>query len=377
MKHHFSLLRFGLVATSIVFLISFNSSFNGQMSEAKAKAPDKIDIDNSKKGGNGGGKGKPTPNEGSPGTPRNANEVSISGDYHPLGIALTAVEILPPEGVGPFGVVVILHGSGGLFVEPHREGGQPGDPCTETIDPQLEHLMELYVNNGMAVVMPSSFYSRDSRFCEDNDPDYLAFAPSNMDDRAEERIAGRTYDLLATVNYICDNQEFDCDRIIFTGKSNGASIATYFAHTHLHLSSETWFIREADKLAEVPYVPIPADRPLPKVVAAISPGCGWHGALPFASDPSTLIENLYYPLVPVFLEIGALDTVPDECTIQVPGYDGRRELQVLEVEQRLNINEEASNYNITVYPNTDHDLVGDPMVGPLIDTKLIEQIEQF
>ncbi len=303
---------------------------------------------------------------------RNDDELIIPPDYHPLGLGLTAV-VDVPEGQGPFPGCVILHGSGGLFRE-----GDYGDPCTEQVESKFEELRELLASEQVAVILPSSFFSRDERFCEDNS-EFIDFAPADYD-RTKKRTALRTYDLLATTNYFCDRSDVDCDNLCFVGTSDGGSVIVHFLHQHLETSFAKFFADDGDELAPIPYVPIPPDRHLPQFAQAISPGCGLHGAVDLEADDPDLqqedIEALYYPAVPLFLDIGENDDVPDECTTAVPGFDGTRQIQIQEVERRLGIAPADSRYRFEIYADGEHDLLGGPY-GDEIREAFLTRVEDF
>ena len=59
---------------------------------------------------------------------------------------------------------------GGLFKEV-----TPGQSCSQDIENNYQNLSDRLMNAGVATIMPSSFYSRDNRFCEDNDNDYVDY----------------------------------------------------------------------------------------------------------------------------------------------------------------------------------------------------------
>ncbi|MGB1276356.1 MAG: hypothetical protein ACPG77_11465 [Nannocystaceae bacterium] len=307
-------------------------------------------------------------------TPRNADEVVIpGGPHHPTGRDLIGVLSLPPDASceAPVPGCVVMHGSGGLF----REAAL-GDDCSEEVESKFRELMDLMRANGVAAIAPASFYSRDSRFCEDNSS-FIDFAPPGYN-REEHRTAIRTYDLLATTRYFCQRKDVDCDRLCFVGTSNGGSIIFHYLHQHLDTSFATFFADEADEIGEVPYVAIPSDRPMPRFAQAISPGCGLNGAIGLEVDDGELqeeeISELYYPAPgsQLYMDLGADDGVPDDCATSLG--EGRREIQALEVESRLGISAEQSRYNYTVYPDGEHDLLGQEPFGDQIRTAFVERL---
>ncbi|MGB1017112.1 MAG: hypothetical protein ACPG4T_23450, partial [Nannocystaceae bacterium] len=306
--------------------------------------------------------------------PRNVDEVVIpGGPFHPTGRDLIGVMSLPPDASceAPVPGCVVMHGSGGLFREEEL-----GDVCSEEVESKFRELMDVMRANGVAAIAPASFYSRDSRFCEDNSS-FIDYAPPGYN-RKEHRTAIRTYDLLATTRYFCQRKEVDCDRLCFIGTSNGGSIIFHYLHQHLDDSFATFFADEADEIGEVPYVAMPKDRPMPRFAQAISPGCGLNGAIGLEVDDGELqeadIRELYYPALgsQLYMDLGTDDGVPDDCAIELG--EGRREIQALEVESRLGITAEQSRYNYTIYPDGEHDLLGQEPFGDQIRAAFVERL---
>jgi len=304
---------------------------------------------------------------------RNAQEFMIPGaQYHPQGIDLRAVVALP-QGEGPFPGCVIVHGSGGVFVQK-----DPDEPCTEEVEKNFKQLKDLLVENGVAAILPDSFSSRGEKFCEDNSG--LANAPPGYN-REQHRIAIRTYDLLAATNYFCDLEQVDCSRLCFVGTSNGGSIIFHYLHQHLDKSFEAFFAdpNQLSKIGNVPYMPIPADRPLPRFAQPISPGCGLNSAIGLEDDAGQLekedITQLYYPAADLFMDIGTNDSVPDDCAREVG--QGRRQTQAEEVVRRLGISQSQSRYRFKIYQGGMHDLLGQTPFGDQIRASFLQRVNDY
>lgn len=282
---------------------------------------------------------------------RNAEEVLIPGSYNLQDQqALTMALALPP-GEGPFPVLLVLHGSGGLFEEI-----TPGQACSETLEANFQGLRNLALSEGFAFAAPSSFFSSDPRCCEDNDPDYLAFCPEKINDRAHRRLVTRLQHLAATMNYLSDHPQLDVNRVLLTGTSNGGSIIFAYLNWFFEENLESFFQDDAAELAPLNFVAIP-HRILPVRADIISPGCGVHGFISFTTDAGAADEDLYSSEVPLDLEIGDQDedSVPEHCTTQVAGWPGEREIQAQLVSGRTG---RPLNFDVTVYPGGKHDLLG-------------------
>jgi hypothetical protein len=277
--------------------------------------------------------------------------VEIDSVYHPLSEVLVAISDIPESATAesPAPVCLILHGSGGLFKE-----GDIGDNCNtqpSNLENNYKNLIDVLAQAQVASIAPSSFVSRDPRFCEDNDDNYFQFvAPpflnpgDGMPLRDEfykmRRILTRTLDAYATINYACSLPEIDCNNICMIGTSNGAStIMSYVANDigrHVKEYSDINQQREfesnnafANRQIAFSNYPLLQDNidtifnqaPKPKFVYAISPGCSLRSLVPTVSPNDVefnIINNLndlYYPnpITTLNIEIGTLDDVPDQC----------------------------------------------------------------
>ena len=320
---------------------------------------------------------------------RNENEFLIPAEYHPLGNELVAVLHLP-EGASaenPVPGCAIIHGSGGLFRE-----NDPGQACSQTLESTYQNLSDRLNTQGVATILPSSFYSRDERFCEDNDSDYLAYGAApffNGDDPISRdtsykirRVAVRTMDMMATMNFFCDLAEVDCSQSCMVGTSNGGtSILGYtaqslpkdllafmgdekrpFEYNSTHQKRLTAF-------ANFPELAVsPAtlqneltERPLPNFAQLVSPGCTMRDLVPDIEPGNENLpfglDELYYPAgtTELTFEVGTDDGVPDECYIA--SGEGLREVQARHFEQESNINPADSRYIVEVHQGGPHSLL--------------------
>ncbi len=335
---------------------------------------------------------------------RNAHELLIDGArFHPYGEDLVAHVRLPPDASAdaPVPACLLVHGSGGLFRE-----GVAGDPCADRLEPSYEILVELLNEAGAAVVAPSSFYSRDPRFCEDNDPDFFGFAPPPFfaadtppDDKTRDtvydirRTAVRTLDALAAMRYAAALAEGDATRLCMVGTSNGGSVMLAYAADHLerhlveYLTPMARTYEDADDLAErvtalETLPPLPpdlearlAERPTPTFVHAIAPGCRLRKIVPTVHpDEALAVEDLYYPEdgVDLVLEVGTMDNVVTGCATEVG--KGIRELQARAVEASRAL--AVSRYTVHVH-EAGHDLLRDGAAGDEIRRRLARLVSAW
>lgn len=307
---------------------------------------------------------------------RNATEFILAADKHPKGVALVT-RVFLPDGTAPtdagaaFPVAFGYHGSGGLHVEP----AMAGDTCTQTMETTYAQMTTHLLSQGVAVVWIDSFFSRDPRFCEDNDPAFKAFAPPVMDSGLQQ-VLSRVYDTVAAETAFCTLPRFDCGHMMRIGTSEGGTAVLVPSHRFLDHSLAQLFVPAGfgNKLAQLPvltYSPLPANRPVPKFVMAISPGCGFFTAIPLSA--AGLTQDLFYPAQDTYIEIGTADSIPDECAVAVG--QGRRELQALEVKSREAIADPAYRYRPTLYPGRPHALW--PAERPALEAKLTTLIQQY
>lgn len=316
-------------------------------------------------------------------------DIAVDAALHPLGESLQAVFVQPPgdpiDGRSTRPACLIAHGSGGLWRE-----NEPGQPCGPELESNFRTLADQLAGMGVASLLPSSFASRDERFCEDNDIDYFQFAgppffnpgdgPVDRDSAYKmRRIAIRTLDLLAGMRYLCERPDIDCNRLCVIGTSNGGSALLGYAandigrHVSEYVDTDTQREHESSSafedrqlaFANFPALPVDVDqemeqRPLPRFAQAISPGCRLRALVPTVHpededfDPAAHLDDLFYPQQPVELqvEIGGNDDVPDECRA-----GGIREAQARAYESLAAI--DPPGYLIEIYPGADHNLLSD------------------
>lgn len=319
---------------------------------------------------------------------RNQNEFLIDGKYHPLGNELVAV-INFPEGASannPVPGCAIVHGSGGLFRE-----NDPGQSCSQQLESNYQRLNDQLIAKGVATILPSSFYSRDERFCEDNDNDYLAFATApffNGNDPIQRnseyknrRVAVRAMDMLATMRFFCDLEQVDCEKACMVGTSNGGtSIMSYTAQSIAEdlpafiddekrpFESNSAHATRSDAFANFPPLTVSpitlkyqmTHRPTPRFAQLISPGCTMRDIVPdIEPEDENLpfgLNELFYPAVGIELtiEVGTDDSTPDECY-----QNGLREVQARYFEQENGINVNDSRYMIQIHQDGEHNLLDD------------------
>ncbi|MCC7344378.1 MAG: hypothetical protein IT573_05520 [Deltaproteobacteria bacterium] len=288
---------------------------------------------------------------------RSVTEYVLSKSRHPQGVGLV-LRVFLPDGSSLFdeGAVYPLafgyHGSGGL----NREPDQAGQECTQELETAYREMTEFLNAQGVAVVWIDSFYSRDPRFCEDNDPDFQQFAPPAMDSNLQQ-VVSRLYDAAFAEQALCSLTRFDCSKYMRIGTSEGGTAAILPSHRFVDRSLAQLFDpndpdNELQKLTDIAFATLPVNRPQPKFVLAISPGCGFYGAIPFSVDGDT--EDLFYPSQDLFLEIGGSDDIPEECAVAIG--DGRRQLQAEEIQNREGISDAEFRYHLTIYPGAGHAL---------------------
>lgn len=288
---------------------------------------------------------------------RVSNEYLLQAHRHPQNVALVT-RIFMPDGGNPLAgdtswpVAFAYHGSGGVV----REPAVAGNTCLVELESKVEEITDFLLSQGVAVVWVDSFYSRDPRFCEDNDPAFRAWAPAYMDGQLQQVIS-RVYDTAVAETELCQLKRFDCTRLMRIGTSEGGTAAMLPSHRFIDHSLAQLFDADhpQNRLEQLPllsYAALPAGRPQPRFVMAIAPGCGFHGALPFASDEN--VEDLYYPAHPVYLELGGDDSTSSECSTSIG--QGRRQLQAEAVQTLESIAEADYRYHIQLYAGEGHPL---------------------
>jgi dienelactone hydrolase len=250
--------------------------------------------------------------------PRNEGEVALCNDLEQAVLANVAMpDGEPPPGGWPG--VVLLHGSGGLFLADDKQY-----PCSETLQDQFRIWAELLNQRGYAVVMPDSFYSRG--FC---DWEEKSTVPRKLDD--QERLVVRTFDAAAAANYLCDDPRIDCSRLAVLGFSNGATIAMMLLH---------------DQLSDAADGRLHSLEGVPSFVGAVAyyPGCGLEGELANRLAESE-VDDYYYPQAPIWVPHAEKDKLLDTC-------EELRDPQVDVIADEQHANEDM--FEIEVYAGAKH-----------------------
>jgi hypothetical protein len=255
------------------------------------------------------------------------------------------------------------------------EPANPGDECTEKLESVYQQMTDFLLMQGLAVVWIDSFYSRDTRFCEDNTTDFRQFAPPVMDGDLQQVIS-RVYDTVIAENAFCALPRFDCNRSLRLGTSEGGTATLLPSHRYLDHSLAQLFdpnstLNKLDKLTLLSYSPLPQNRPQPKFIMPIAPGCGFYGAIPFSVAGDT--KDLFYPEQPAYLEMGSTDGVPAECSVTLG--QGRRQLQAEEIKKRESIADTDYRYQPTIYDGAGHPLWTERTTE--LKTKLSALIKQY
>ncbi|PRQ00036.1 Dienelactone hydrolase family protein [Enhygromyxa salina] len=258
--------------------------------------------------------------------PRNADEVALCNGLDQAVIARVAV----PEGEPPasgWPGVVMLHGSGGLFLG--------GDPCSETLQDQFRIWADMLTSRGYAVAMPASFYSRG--FCDWTEK---ATVPRELDEH--ERLIVRTFDGVAAADWLCDDPRVDCSRLALLGFSNGASTAMMMLHEDLGAADDPRLHELADAV------------PGFSGGVAYYPGCGLQGEL--ASHLAEAeVDRYYYPHAPIWVPHAEKDALLATC-------EELRDPQVDVIADREDVSEDR--FELEVYAGADHGFdvwfTGDP-----------------
>lgn len=317
-------------------------------------------------------------------------KVEIDEMYHPLSDSLIAIQDIPTTAsqINPAPLCLILHGSGGLFKE--GEVGENCDTGPSNVENNYTEIINLLSQYNVASLSPSSFVSRDERFCEDNDDNYFQFVAPPFHNNGDglplrdkfykmRRILTRTLDTFATINYACSLSEIDCNNICMIGTSNGASTIMSSVSNDIgrHVKEYRNLLdqREFESLSayqdrQTAFVNYPNlidniesmlnTTPMPKFVYAISPGCSLRSLVPTVTaddksfDPVNNINDLFYPnpVTLLNIEIGDLDTVPDQCH-----GDGIRMQQAIAYELYENVLE--SRYLLNFHEGMGHNLLSE------------------
>lgn len=214
-----------------------------------------------------------------------------------LGERITGVLELPP-GAQRVPVVMVLHGSGGLF----RPDGdvEDFDPALGEYERQFREWAGLLAVEGYAAFFPASFYSRGSF-------DWNERRIPGVDN--EERLRLRVYDAVAGMDYLCRHPRIDCGKVAVVGFSNGGS--TVLLSLYAGLAGHPDF----------PDVHVPPAERLPRIGVAYYPGCGLNGFI-------GLGDGDYRPSVPVLMFHGSDDDLIEHCETRIEqsdAYDGQLE----------------------------------------------------
>lgn len=266
--------------------------------------------------------------------PRNDREILLCnqlGERVIAGVAMPAGE--PPPGGWPG--VVVMHGSGGLFLSEGEdqedalddENDAEDEPCTEIMEHQFHDWAERLNERGYAVVMPASYYSRG--FCEWGDDD----APDGLD--KHEALILRTFDAAAGANYLCSDPRVDCSRIAMLGFSSGAVATLLFMH-------EDFLDAHDPRLYDL--------VDIPPIVGAVTyyPGCGLEGEIINELDAAA-VERYYYPRAPIWVAHAEKDPLLDDC-------EEVRDPQVDVVAEQHGVEQDM--FELHVYPGAKHSFDG-------------------
>ncbi|WP_428263756.1 dienelactone hydrolase family protein [Haliangium sp.] len=232
-----------------------------------------------------------------------------------LGDPIQAAYLVPDRSK-PMPAVIVLHGAGGLYDEPSGND-------EHEFGPQFEEWAGLLYQEGYAVIMPASFFSRG--FYEWND------APDNLD--TEDRLVYRVYDAYAALDFACRQPEIDCDRVAVMGFSNGGSASTLVMHERL---------REVERMGD-----LAADGPRFALSIPYYPGCGWKGWISLNLDEP---DEFYFPYGPVYMHHAADDSLVDDC-----------ERRLEQTEMLTNMRNESENpFHMHIYDSVDHGFDSSP-----------------
>jgi dienelactone hydrolase len=259
--------------------------------------------------------------------PRNETEVSYC---NPLGEAIIALWQPPakPAPAGGFPVVLVLHGSGGLFDETDTPG-----VCLEEPEQQFERWGERLNAAGYAMLAPASFYSRG--FCEYRDDQPI---PPGYDER--ERLISRTFDVRGAVAWLCARDDVDCSKIALLGFSNGGSTTLLSVYESLGTPAQS---SGSDADPDPRLLELAGPTPVVGAVAYY-PGCDLHDQV----DDSLATADLpafYFPAVPTLVHHAELDELREDCEqIRLP------QTEAVSADRGLSENPFA----LSIFVNADH-----------------------
>lgn len=267
--------------------------------------------------------------------PRSSDEVALCNALDQAVIANVALPSGTPPATG-WPAIVVLHGSGGLH-QAQGEGDELG-PCSMVLHDQFRIWRDILNERGYAVIMPDSFYSRG--FCEWREP--FDEVPRELDER--ERLIVRTFDARAAIDWLCEHDEIDCDRVALLGFSNGASVVLTTTHD------------DPSTLSDARLATLAPVQPLRGGVAYY-PGCGLSSQLADTLDGSALARFLS-PAAPLLVQHAALDPLLDTCA-------ELRDAQVDAVAAARGRSEDW--FELNVYANAEHGFdvwfTGDPQAN--------------
>lgn len=275
--------------------------------------------------------------------PRGEQEVALCNALDQAVIANVSLPSGSPPVTG-WPAVVVLHGSGGLY-QAQGEGDELG-PCSMVLHDQFRIWRDLLVAAGYAVIMPDSFYSRG--FCEWREP--FDEVPRELDER--ERLIVRTFDARAALDWACEHDEIDCDRVALLGFSNGASVVLTTTHD------------DPSTLSDPRFATLAPVQPLRGGVAYY-PGCGLSSQLADTLDTAALARFLS-PAAPLLVQHAALDGLLETCA-------ELRDPQVDAVAAEHGRSDDW--FDLRVYPNAEHGFdvwfTGDPQAN--LDARMAAQ----
>ena len=279
--------------------------------------------------------------------PRNEDEIALCNGLDQAVIARVAKPSgeAPPEG---WPGVVVLHGSGGLFLSSDDK------TCSETLQDQFQIWTDLLTERGYAVIMPASFYSRG--FC-----DWTKSSTVPRDYDGDERLVTRTFDAAEAAQWLCDEPDVDCDHLAVMGFSNGGSTTLLLMHEDPADAADA-------RLHDLSVPPI-------RGAVAYYPGCGLRGQLASGLDAEDE-DRFYFPRGPIWVPHAEKDPLLDDC-------EDLRDPQVDAIADQRGVSDDM--FEIEVFAGARHGFdvwfTGDPQADldarKAAQTETLSRLEQY